>query len=364
MKIMHVETGKHIYGGARQVLYLMQGLKQQGVENILVCDERASIVEAAKDSATVLPTRLGGDLDIGFIFRLKRHIKAYKPDVIHLHSRRGADWLGGIAAHLSHIPCVLSRRVDNPESRLITALKYRLHTKVVAISQGIGNVLLSQGLNHEKLRVIPSAVNTADYDRHYDRATLLSAFNLPKDAMVIGVIAQLIKRKGHHFLLDALPQLLQKHPTIKVLFFGQGPMAEELQERINTMGLADTVQLTGFRDDLHELIGALDIVAHPALMEGLGVSLLQAGAAGVPLIACNAGGMPEIVINQKTGLLINPGSAKELGTAVDTLCSKPLLREQYGQAAKAHVQAVFSVESMVSGNFTLYKHVLSAPLKS
>lgn len=359
MKILHVETGKYMYGGARQVLYLIEGLHQRGVDNVLVCTDTSEIGRQAQAFADVHAIGMSGDLDIGFIGRLRRLIKTHQPDIVHLHSRRGADWLGGIAAKLCGVPCILSRRVDNPEGRFSMALKYRLYDKVVAISQGIGDVLLLQGLPLTKLEVIHSAVDTEVYDKSYDRNDLITNFKLPQQSLVIAVIAQLIARKGHNCVLDILPPLLQKHPHIQLLFFGQGPLQQGLQSAIDQKGLAQHVQLTGFRDDLHRFIGAIDIVAHPALMEGLGVSLLQAGAAGVAMIGSAVGGIPEIIIDQQTGLLIPPGDSQALAAAIDTLASQADLRERYGAAAKRHVQAVFSVDTMVDKNLAHYQQLLA-----
>jgi glycosyltransferase involved in cell wall biosynthesis len=116
---------------------------------------------------------------------------------------------------------------------------------------------------------------------------------LSGDVLLVGVVAQLIERKGHRFLLDALPALIAARPNLQLVFFGKGPLAGLLQERIDGEGLADHVRLAGFRDDLTDLLPCLDLLVHPATMEGLGVSLLQASAAGVPIVASRAGGIPE-----------------------------------------------------------------------
>lgn len=359
MKVLHIEAGKHLYGGARQVQYLCEGLQQRGVDNIVLCPSGSDIGAACESHATVIGCDWGGDTDLFAIARVVKAIKQHQADIVHCHSRRGADWFGAIAAKHCAVPCVISRRVDNPESRLVTKLKYGMVDSVVAISQGIGDVLLSQGLPSSKLKVVASAVDTASYKRDYDRQALLDSFNLPSQTFVIGQIAQLITRKGHHTSLEAFSQLAAEYPNAHLVFFGKGPEQDTLQQQVEDLGLQDRVSFAGFRTDLAELIGALDIVIHPAFMEGLGVSLLQAGAAGVAMIGGNAGGIPEIIIDQQTGLLIAPGDVPALRDAMAQLIDSPELRQHYGAAAKAHIETHFSIDSMVEGNLANYQALLN-----
>ena len=189
MKVLHVEAGMHLYGGARQVLYLLEGLAGRGVQNLLVVP-KGSELAARVDSATaaVHEIRMAGDLDLGLIFRLKRIIEQEQPDLVHLHSRRGADLLGGLAARLSAVPALLTRRVDNPEPGLVVNLKYRLFRQVITISEGIRQVLLKQGVPAEKVVCVRSAVAADLYDKRCDRAWFLNEFGLSPDTRVMAIV--------------------------------------------------------------------------------------------------------------------------------------------------------------------------------
>ncbi|MGB5774274.1 MAG: glycosyltransferase, partial [Sedimenticolaceae bacterium] len=200
MKVLHVEAGRHLYGGAQQVLYLLEGLQRLGVENVLVCPTDSELAERARPFGEVVMLPMRGDVDLGLIGRLRRRIRAHRPDIVHLHSRRGADVLGGVASWLSGVPCVLSRRVDNPESRLWVGLKYRLYAHVITISQGIRDVLLGEGLAATRVTCVRSAVDPQDWRQGCDRDAFLREFGLPDDAPVAGMIAQFIPRKGHRHL--------------------------------------------------------------------------------------------------------------------------------------------------------------------
>ena len=359
MKVLHVETGLHLYGGAQQVAFLLGGLAAQNVESVLVCPPGAAIgAHFAGSAVKVIETPCSGDADLGFIARLRRVLRREQPDVLHLHSRRGADVLGAIAGRICGVPVVLSRRVDNPEARAWVALKYRLHDRVIAISQGIADVLAAEGVPSAKLRVVRSSLDPAPWQAPESRAAFCAEFGVPSDAVLIGVVAQLIERKGHRVLFDALRALPDRR-RVRVICFGQGPLRNTLEREAADLG--ETVRFGGFRNDLGRWLGALDVLVHPALMEGLGVSLLQASAAGVPILASRAGGMPEAVADGYSGLLVEPGDVGGLAQALITLIDDPALRARLGMQGRARIEREFSVETMVEGNLAVYRELIAPP---
>jgi glycosyltransferase involved in cell wall biosynthesis len=361
MKVLHVEAGMHLYGGALQVVFLLRGLKALGVHSVLACPTGSAIAQEAAPHAEVRPMTMKGDADVGLLGRLRALIREVKPDVVHLHSRRGSDIWGALAGRLEGVPVVLSRRVDNPEKPWVVKLKYRLYDEVVTISDGIRQVLLSEGVPADKLHCVLSAVDTDQYrpDRtHID--WFRSEFKLQPDALTIGMVAQFIPRKGHQTLLDALPAVLERHPQTQVLLFGQGPIRDEIMAKVQASPLLHQhVQLPGFRKDLDKVLPCLDVLAHPAFMEGLGVSLLQAAACGVPLVGGRAGGIPEIVQPGLNGELMAPGDTVALASALDQLLGSPQRRASYGQAGREWVMQRFSIPAMVQGNLGVYKGLLA-----
>lgn len=358
MKVLHVEGGRQLYGGARQALYLMEGLAARGVDNLLACPEGCALAEAAAPFARVFQLPMHGDADLLLVPRLGSLMRRLKPNVVHLHSRIGADVMGGIAARLNGVPVVHSRRVDNPEPRWRVVLKYRLHDRVIAISEAIGQVLLAEGLRNDKLRVVRSAIDTRAFDTACDHGYVNETLELPNDRLLIGVVAQLIERKGHRFLLEALPPLIEEFPRIQVRFFGQGSLAADLDAHIVAAGLQAHVRLAGFREDLERILPSMDLLVHPATMEGLGVSLLQASSAGVAIIAADAGGIPEAVRDNINGLLFPPGDVQALGHAIRRLVTDIDLRRRLGQGGRSLMLEEFSVDAMVEGNLAVYRDVM------
>jgi len=373
MKVLHVETGRSLYGGALQVKYLLEGLEAMGHLNLLVCPQDAEIAHVVPSSVLVYKVPFAGEMDVRFLFRLIQILRKEHPDLVHSHSRRGADLYAGLAARFCHIPAVLTRRVDNPEPALFgkrsgslslsARLKYSLYQRVVAISAGIQQVLLNEGISIAKLVCVPSAVDTRLYAPCGDgieteRAWFLQTFGLGPEQIPIGMSAQFIERKGHRYLVEAASLLVSDLPALRFLLFGKGALEEEIKRLVQARGLQEYFIFAGFRGDLPRILPHLAMLVHPALMEGLGVSLLQAASCGVPIVACRAGGIPEVVQHGTTGLLVTPGDVKELCQAIRILVQQPEMRLKMGRAGRRLVCEGFSIERMVLGNLRVYEAVL------
>lgn len=360
MKVLHVETGRHLYGGARQVMYIMDGLQRFGVENILLCQQSSSIAREARQIAEVIPVSLNGDLDFRLFFHLRKLIRRMRPDIVHCHSRRGADIWGGLAAKSLGVPAVLSRRVDNPESAWWVKRKYQMYGKVICISEGIRQVLIKEGLPPGKVTTVRSAIDVNAWEEDCNREAFEQQFEINTNTTVLGMVAQLIPRKGHKLVLQAMHRLHQEYPGLRLICFGQGPLRESLEQEVIRYGLQGKVTFAGFRQDLNKWLGCIDVLVHPAYMEGLGISLIQAAACKVPIIASRAGGMPEIVHHEENGLLIEPGNLEQLMGALTKMLHEPETRQKYGAAGRLLVEKGFSIDHMVEGNLAVYRELLGS----
>jgi glycosyltransferase involved in cell wall biosynthesis len=360
MKILHVETGRHLYGGPQQVIYLISALAQHGYDSTLVCPPDSGIDAAARAAGIRVQNLFcAGDLDLPFAYRLTQYLQSTRPDLVHCHSRRGADMLGGLAASFADIPAVVSRRVDNAEMRLMAALRYRPFRKVIAISETIAAVLRDHDVDNERIEVIRSAVDTEHLSRHPDCSAVRAEFAVPGNACVIAAAGQLIPRKGHRYLLQAVADMRHSHPDVRVIIFGEGYLNNQLRTQAASLGLGDIVQFAGFRDDLDEFMGCIDIFVHPALAEGLGVATLKAAAAGVPVVGFDAGGLPEAVVNGETGTLVPPEDVDALREAITALVEDRDLGRRMGAAGKQRMQKDFSIATMADKHIALYESVLN-----
>lgn len=361
MKVLHLEAGRHLYGGGRQVAYLLDGLTDSPVENLLVCDRSAGMPEIiGNPRVRFYCWSLRGDLDVGLAWRLRQLLCYEQPDILHIHSRRGElpAMLAGLAAK---VPMIVTRRVDNREPAWQVRWKYSRFRQVIAISQGIAEVLHRQGLPPAKIRVVPSAVDTDVFRPRRDLPAIRKRLQIQPGELALAVVAQLIPRKGHSVLFEALARLPSLRPDLawRCFVFGQGPLNIELQRLSSAMEVRDRIHFAGFQASMAGILPAMDLVVHPAWREGLGVALLESAACGLPIIASRAGGIPEVVRHGSTGLLVPPGDASYLAAAIARLATDRPLRAAMGKAGRRRIVEHYSIDSMTRGNYQVYQQVLS-----
>jgi glycosyltransferase involved in cell wall biosynthesis len=296
-----------------------------------------------------------GDLDLGFVWRLRRVLTNEAPDVVHCHSRRGADFLGGQAASMTGTPAILSRRVDHSEPAVMAALRYRRFAKIIAISENIASVLRAAGVGDDRLVVIRSAVETGQVAGARNRVILEREFGIGEKDIAISIVAQLIPRKGHRFLFEAMSRLAAHSAGLRLVVFGRGVLEDELKRLVSALGLQDIVQFAGYRSDLDDFLVNFDMLVHPALREGLGVAMLKAAAAGLPVIAFDVAGAREAVQNDVTGLLVPSSDSAMLADAIARLSNDAPLRRKLGENGFLRMKKEFSIESMVDKHVQTYK---------
>jgi glycosyltransferase involved in cell wall biosynthesis len=361
IRVAHIEMGSHLYGGAQQVLYLLEALSSSDVTSTLICPVGSAIGKAARErGVAVEEVGYRGDLDWVVLPKIKRLLRQRSIDLVHVHSRRGADVWGGLAARQVGLPCVISRRVDHHEAWWWAGFKYALCDHVIAISEGIRAVLLADGVSAEKVSCVRSAVDFERFQTVSDSPGVKARFGLPDDSVVVGMAAQLIPRKGHDVLLEAVSALKDRWPQLRVLIMGKGPLATSVAQQIEAMDLEEQVRCVGFLTDIETVLPHLAFLVHPARTEGLGVALLQAASAGLAVIASRAGGMPEAVLDEETGILIPPGDAQALVAAMERLLSGPALANEYGAAGRRRMADEFSINAMAVGNLSVYRRLISS----
>ncbi len=356
--IVHLETGRHLYGGGRQVLMLVEGLLAHGIESTLVCPPDSAVSTAAHPDVQIRTLPMSGDLDAAFAYRFVKLLQDLRPDLVHVHSRRGADLWGGMGAKWTNIPAVLSRRVDNPESKMMGAIKYGRYERVIAISNGVMEELKNARVSPHKLCLVHSAVDADACQPSWSLEQFRDAFGIGDKQLTVVCAAQFIPRKGHRYLLDAWAEVVAACPDARLLLFGQGPEQETLQEEMRQSVHGATVRFAGFRADLREFLGHADLLVHPAQREGLGVVLLEAQAAGVPVLATRAGGITEAVADNESGLLVEQGNYAELATQMIRMLRDAELRNRLGKGGRGRMRKNFAPAEMVAGNLQVYQDVL------
>jgi glycosyltransferase involved in cell wall biosynthesis len=175
---------------------------------------------------------------------------------------------------------------------------------------------------------------------------------------VIGVVGSLYPVKGHHHLLAAVPQVLRVYPQATFLIVGKGDLEDSLREEVMRRGLERAVRFLGYREDVPNLLSIMDIFVLPSLSEGLSLALLEAMAAGKPVVATNVGGNPELVRDGVTGFSVPPQDPDAIAGGILSLLGDERRRKIFGDNGRQRVKQYFSLEAMADNYQKLYETCL------
>ncbi len=352
MKILHVNTEKGWRGGEQQLLYLIRGLREKGIECQVACRCGSELEERCREEGfKVIPLKGNQSSDLFRVGLLGREF-----DLIHSHSAK-AHTVCALSKGLHKRPVIYTRRVDyRPKGNFLTDLKYRKTDLVVAISEAVKEVL-KESFPQLKVTVIPSAVDLKEVERVDEEEVKRIRRELGGEPL-IGSLAALTHQKDIPNFIEAAKILLKELPGAKFVVFGQGKLRGELQRLIEKKGLGDRFILYGFVKEAYNYAKALDLFVLPSRNEGLGSSLLIAMALKVPVVATKVGGTVEAVKDGLTGLLVPPSNPKTLAEAILRLVRERELRERLTENAYLMVKERFSVESMVNSYLKVYEKIM------
>jgi glycosyltransferase involved in cell wall biosynthesis len=355
LRVLHIDPERNWGGGEAQVFGLLRHLAARGHRNDLFAHPHGLLFQRGTGlKITTHPMVMRNDLDLRCVAALRRAIREVGYDIVHFHTKRAhslALWLqrGGTRPRY-----VVTRRMDYPEARSwYTHFLYNRRVDgVVAISQAIRDVLIRSGVEKEKIRVICSGIDPAAFAR------VKTAIARPAGATMVGCLAGLEERKGHRYLFEAAAMLKAEGLNIQYKIGGAGPLRAQLEEESVRLGLAGHVHFLGFVSDTAEFFAGIDVLAMPSLYEGLGVAVLEAMAAGKPVIATRVGGLVESVVDDVTGILVPPRDPAALAAAIAKFARSHTLGLSMGQQGRERVRQEYSLEKMALQNESYYRALL------
>lgn len=366
-KILHVNTERTWRGGEQQVLYLMEGLRAHGIEQLLVAQEGGVLAARAREKT--LPVRemkMRGEVDVLAVLALRALIRDERFGIVHAHTSH-AHSLGALAAALpgSGKPrVVVARRVDFSIFRRsflgLNRVKY-LHgvDRYVTVSHAIKKVLLADGLPDSMISVVHSGIDLDRIERAPDRRDeIRRELTVPDGHALVANVAHMADHKGQVYLVEAAPLVLKEVPAVTFAIVGDGELRASLEARAKE--LAVPIRFPGFREDVPSILKALDVFVMPSHMEGLGTSVLDAMAAGAPVVGTEAGGMTEMLEHGTNGLVCPVRDSKALAAAIVELLRDREKARRLAERARACVREKFSKEAMVAKTLAVYRELAGA----
>lgn len=311
-------------------------------------------------------------LDARAMLSLRRLLRRERPDIVHTHTSK-AGAVGRVAAWLTRVPIVIHTphghifygyygRVMSGIVRLVERVLARGTDRIVTLTdRGAQEHVQHRIAGPEKFVTIPSGIVLAEFRSVRAHPVVKrKEMGVPAEGPVIGTVGRLVPIKGHAWLLRAAPRVLAEFPHATFVFIGEGPLSGQLQQLAKELGITGHVMFLGARQDVPKCLAALDLFVFPSLNEGMGRALIEAMAAGLPVVATGVGGIPDIVVDGESGVLVPPKDAVALADAVRDMLRDPDRRRAYGEAAKKRVDDRFDVEAMVRKIERLYDEVWDA----
>jgi len=346
MRVLHINLAKGWRGGERQTLLLMEGLRELGVESVLLARPGEPLAERAGMGGFRVVTPAP---PLVLRWNLARQF-----DLIHAHEARALQ-LAAVWKLMVRTPLVATRRVDfSPSRGFPTRFKYAQTDRIVAISNGVREVMARWGAGEEKLDIIHSAVPLHDQSRPERAVELRARF---AGHRTIGCVAALVGHKDHATLLRAAARLQASHPNVRVVLVGDGELRSALEAQARDLGLRNVV-FEGYQTDPYSYFRLFDVFVMTSREEGLGTSILDAFAYGVPVIATRAGGIPEMVKDGESGLLVDVGDDKAVAFALGSVLNDAQLGRRLVEGGRARIAADFSIASMAARYRALYEDLL------
>ncbi|MBU0638910.1 MAG: glycosyltransferase [Planctomycetes bacterium] len=364
-RVLQVLDNFTLAGAQRMAVHLTRALDRERfeVEMISLFPKMGTELEdmAAGDGyrVTFLNKKLGFDPRV--FFRINRVLKRFRPHVVHTH----------VGALRYSLPAMLWRRIPakvhtihnvaDKETSLqwVNRLAFRLGVRPVAIADEVA-ASMRRFWGIDGFPNIPNGIPVQDYQTPVvPRAAWREREGFSPDDFLFVFVARFMVQKNHKLLLRSFPEVVAADQRARLLLVGDGPLRPELEELIRAQGIQERVHLLGLRTDVADILAAADIFVMSSDWEGNPLTVMEAMAAGKPVVSTDVGGVAELVEDGKSGLIVPPGDQGALVGAMTRVMREPELVERMGQAAVERALDRFDVSAMARGYETLYESMLA-----
>jgi glycosyltransferase involved in cell wall biosynthesis len=306
--------------------------------------------------------RMNGMLDLGWFRQFTGLLRDRDVALIHAHEF-GANTWGTMAGRLARRPVVATvhGRSYYGDSRR-RRLAYRVVSRaavMVAVSEDVKRfVVEATGVSARRVRVVHNGIGQVAPVAAEACARTRRELGVVEGERVVTVVGSLYPVKGHRYLLEAVPRILQACPSTVFLIAGRGDCEAALREQARTLGIEARVRFLGLREDVPALLAICDAFVQPSLSEGLSIAILEAMAAERPVVTTSVGGNPELVVDGETGFLVEPTDARALADAVTRVLTHPAEARRLGHNGLVRVQSRFGIGAMVREYEAIYQGAL------
>lgn len=316
-------------------------------------------LEAFRKGAGVLKNALSL---LGGLFHLWKLLRREKPQVVEMFTHDSnmlvlpLAWLAGVPVRIPTHHGMIDG-FPRWRERIHTWMVNHLSQGIVAVSDLTMKKALEEGIQKEKISVIPNGIVPVTLNETY-RSEVREKMGAGENDVVLLSVGRLVYQKAHEYLVSAMPAVLKEMPNMKIGICGDGVLRSDLEKQIQSLGLEKEITLFGMQANVTKYLAAADVFVLPSRWEGLPIALLEAMSAGLPVIATRVEGVDEVVEEGMHGMLVQPESTEELVKAILQLSKDAAQRHQMGDAARLRVLERYTVDRMCDQYLKLFEHSL------
>jgi glycosyltransferase involved in cell wall biosynthesis len=370
--VLFIERNGDIRGGGHiSLVNILRHIDKELFKPYLVCSAQGSLREKVNEmgiASEIIEIKSLKRLNIFSLFiailKLCRLIRRWDIKIVHSNAGSTRDTLySGVAARLAGIPFIWHVRVIE-SGGIFDRLISLFSTKIIVISEAVKR-RFHWIKNPKKLVVIPNGVDIKRFNPSSIKIEdLKKEFGFKKEDFVIGTVGQLIPWKGINYLIDAFYIVRKENPEVKLLIVGDevprgSGYRKKLEEMVNSLDLKDEVVFTGFKEDIPEIMGVIDIFVLPSINEPFGRVLIEAMSMEKPVVATKGGGVPEIVVDGVTGILVPLKDPEAMAKAVLTLIRDKKLAIRMGKSGRERVEKFFTIEEHLKRIQEIYLELIN-----
>lgn len=359
--VLHLLQGLYVGGLEYMVARLVNRLDRDRFLPSVCCFDKVGALQNSlcSDTKVTLLKRKPGT-DLSYPFKLAKLLKQDKIDILHVHNST-AYFYGVLAGKLAGTKRIIytehARDVaPNFKSCVMDKVLSLMTDRIVVVAEFLKtNLVQREWFNPEKISIIYNGIDGAPFAGEFDRETIIRELGIASDAKIIGIVARLDPIKNHRCLISAMQKVKGHFPDAMLLVIGDGPLRSELEELAAAVELQESIRFLGTRKDIPQLLSVLDIFVLCSLSEGQPLTILEAMAAGKPLVATAVGGIPEVIGEGVDGIVVPSNDADKLADALLELLREERKRRVMGARAREKFAEQFTVERMVEKYEKIYE---------
>lgn len=357
LNILHIDTEKYWRGGQQQAFYLHQGLIKKNIKSLLVCNLNSELKNKCENNnLPFVEISMFGEADIIAAYKISKICRKNKINILHAHSAHSLSIAIMVKYFYTSVKLIGVRRVDfSVNKNFLSKLKYNSKKidKIICISEFIKKVLIKDGINADKLITVRSGVDINKFNDIELPKNFREKLCVRSDEVLLGSVAAFAGHKDIPNLIRAFKIVSEKLNNVKLCLVGDGKLNDTIKQLIDELGLSDKVILTGYQQNVGEYLKSFDIFVLSSKKEGLGTSIIDALAVGLPVVATRAGGIPELIEHNSNGVLVDIKNSSLLAKAVIELVSDKNKMAELGNNAKQSAMK-FSIDETIKKNINEY----------